>query len=36
MQIHLEQALLTKYPQTQIGYLVAKVAVKKSDPYVEG
>lgn len=35
MQISLENALLEKYPQTEIGYLVARVSVKKSDPFVE-
>jgi len=35
MLVSLEDEILEKYPEVQIGYLVAQVSVKKSDPYVE-
>lgn len=35
MFIHLEDKILEKYPQTEIGYLVAQVCVKQQDPFVE-
>jgi lysyl-tRNA synthetase class 2 len=36
MQIRIENDVLERYPEAEIGYLVARVSVKKSDPYVEG
>ena len=35
MFINIENEILEKYPQTEIAYLVAKVSVKKVDPFVE-
>ena len=35
MQVKLDKAVLERYPTVQIGYLVASVCVKKSDPFVE-
>lgn len=35
MQISIEETILKKYPTTEIGYLVAAVKVKKTDPFVE-
>lgn len=35
MRISVEDAILRKYPMAEIGYLVANVRVKKSDPFVE-
>lgn len=35
MQIRIEEQILKKYPSVQIGYLVAQVAIKKTDPFVE-
>ena len=35
MLIRLENAIFERYPETEIGYLVARVKVKKSDPHVE-
>lgn len=35
MLIHIDEAILNKYPQAEIGYLIAEVSVKKSDPFVE-
>jgi DNA/RNA-binding domain of Phe-tRNA-synthetase-like protein len=35
MRIHIEKAILDKYPETAIGYLVATVNVCPSDPFVE-
>lgn len=35
MQIGIENAVLERYPEAEIGYLVARVGVKESDPYVE-
>ena len=35
MLISIDHEVLEKYPNAEIGYLVARVNVKKSDPYVE-
>lgn len=35
MLICLENEIVEKYPEVEIGYLVARVSVKKSDPFVE-
>ena len=35
MQIRIENGILERYPEVEIGYLVARVSVKKSDAYVE-
>lgn len=35
MFVCIEAEILEKYPEVEIGYLVAQVSVKKSDPYVE-
>lgn len=35
MLISLDEAVLVKYPECQIGYMLAHVRVKKSDPFVE-
>lgn len=35
MRISLEDKLLEKYPNTAIGYLIAKVFIRKKDAYVE-
>lgn len=35
MHISIEETILKKYPMAKIGYLVATVKVKKSDPFVE-
>lgn len=35
MLIKIEDEVLEKYPQMEIGYLVAQVSVKKRDPFVE-
>ncbi len=35
MLINIEGEVLEKYPEIEIGYLVAQVSVKKSDPFVE-
>ncbi|MCI0382265.1 MAG: hypothetical protein L0207_04355 [Chlamydiae bacterium] len=35
MLISIENEVLEKYPEIEIGYVVAKVSVKKSDPFVE-
>lgn len=35
MLINIEREVLEKYPEMEIGYLVAQVSVKKSDPFVE-
>jgi lysyl-tRNA synthetase class 2 len=35
MQIRIEDPILKKYPLMEIGYLVATVKVKKTDPFVE-
>ncbi len=35
MRISLEDKLLEKYPNTAIGYLTAKVCIRKKDAYVE-
>lgn len=36
MQFRIENDVLEKYPEAQIGYLTARVEVKKEDPFVEG
>lgn len=36
MQFRIENDVLEKYPEAQIGYLTANVEVRKSDPFVEG
>jgi len=33
--ISIEHEILEKYPQVEIGYLLAQVTIKKSDPFVE-
>jgi DNA/RNA-binding domain of Phe-tRNA-synthetase-like protein len=35
MLVGIEHEVLTKYPEAEIGYLVARVSVKKDDPFVE-
>lgn len=35
MLIKIESPILEKYPEAEIGYLVARVSVKKDDPWVE-
>lgn len=35
MQICIEDTILRKYPNVEIGYLVATVSVKKEDPFIE-
>lgn len=35
MQISIEDTILKKYPRTEIGYLIASVKVRKTDPFVE-
>jgi DNA/RNA-binding domain of Phe-tRNA-synthetase-like protein len=35
MLVSIENEVLEKYPETEIGYLVARVSVKKEDPFVE-
>lgn len=35
MLVSIDGAILENYPEVQIGYLVAQVSVKKSDPFVE-
>ena len=35
MRVSIESEVLEKYPEVEIGYLVAQVSVKKSDPFVE-
>jgi DNA/RNA-binding domain of Phe-tRNA-synthetase-like protein len=35
MQIGIEDRILERYPGVEIGYLTARVSVKKSDPFVE-
>lgn len=35
MWIKIDDKIFEKYPQTEIGYLIAQVTVSKSDPYVE-
>lgn len=35
MLISIENEVLEKYPEVEIGYLVARVTVQKSDPFVE-
>lgn len=35
MQITIQEEILQKYPLAQIGYLIADVQVKKTDPYIE-
>lgn len=35
MKICIQKEVLEKYPQMEVGYLVAKVVVKKSEPYIE-
>ncbi len=35
MLINIEREVIEKYPEIEIGYLVARVSVKKSDPFVE-
>lgn len=35
MLVGIENEVLEKYPEAEIGYLVARVTVKKSDPFVE-
>ncbi len=35
MLIHIDDEVLGKYPGMEIGYLVARVSVKQSDPFVE-
>ena len=35
MRFCIEPEVLEKYPEMEIGYLVAKVSVKRSDPFVE-
>ena len=34
MLVGIEHEVLEKYPEAEIGYLVARVAVKKNDPFV--
>lgn len=36
MQIRIDEKIFEAFPETAIGYLVAKVSIKKTDPYVEG
>lgn len=35
MLVGIENAVLEKYPEVEIGYLIARVSIKKSDPFVE-
>lgn len=35
MLVGIGNEVLEKYPEAEIGYLVARVTVKKSDPFVE-
>lgn len=35
MLVSIENEVLEKYPEVEIGYLVAQISVKKSDPFVE-
>lgn len=35
MLVSIEHEVLEKYPEAEIGYLVARVTVKKTDPFVE-
>lgn len=35
MLVSIEDKILEKYPEVQIGYLLAQVTIKKSDPFVE-
>lgn len=35
MLVSIDQKIFEKYPEAEIGYLIARVAIKKNDPFVD-